>query len=92
MRTSHLICARLTRQVGAVSQLLGMELSHISGARIAQEASLPDISDLVEILATMLRKYVSRKAIDRDFRLVASVLLSLVVICAHVVDDKCVRG
>ncbi|KAG1673769.1 hypothetical protein FOA52_002338 [Chlamydomonas sp. UWO 241] len=45
----------LNEVVGAVSQLLGMELSHIDGGRIAQEGSLPDIGDLVEIVATLLR-------------------------------------
>ena len=38
-----------------LAELLGMELSHISGARIVYESSLPDTVDIVEILATLMR-------------------------------------
>jgi len=34
---------------------LGIELSHISGSRIVHDESLPDIIDIVEILATLMR-------------------------------------
>ncbi|GAX73885.1 hypothetical protein CEUSTIGMA_g1335.t1 [Chlamydomonas eustigma] len=42
-------------KVSSLSQLLGLELSHISGSRIAHQQSLSDIQDLMEIVAALLR-------------------------------------
>lgn len=50
--------------VGSLSSLLCLELSHISGTRIAHEGSLPDIVDLVEILATLMKGPMPRRAGD----------------------------
>ena len=48
-------------QVDSLSKLLHMELSHISGTRIVHEGSLPDIVDLVEILATLMKGPMPRR-------------------------------
>ena len=39
-----------------------MELSHISGARIVYDSSLPDTIDIVEILATLMRETMASTA------------------------------